>query len=104
MGVPAYIFLKKHEYAEIVNYMGLIAYNSIMYTTIKINVKWQIFLRVLSLDLPKRDDCLVLCIFVPICVLIFCQEVEINRGTTFANDRSEITKQKPIRDIIRWEP
>lgn len=54
--------------------MGLTISNGIMYTTIKINGWWQIFLRVLSLVLPKKDDCLFL--HVPICVLICCQEVE----------------------------
>lgn len=67
---------KRHEYAEIINYMGLTVCNGIMYTTIKINGKCQIFHRGFSLDLPKRDDCLVLCIFMPICVLICCQETE----------------------------
>lgn len=62
--MPPHILEENHEYAEIMNYMGLIVYNGIMYTTMKINIKWQIFLWVFSLDLPKIDDCLVLCIFV----------------------------------------
>lgn len=36
--------LKNHEYAEVINYMLFIVYNSIMYITIKLNGKWQIFL------------------------------------------------------------
>lgn len=39
-----YYIFKKHEHAEIVNYMVLIVYNGIMYITIKVNGKWQIFL------------------------------------------------------------
>lgn len=42
--VPPHILKENREYEEIMNYMGLIVYNGIMYTTVKINIKWQIFL------------------------------------------------------------
>lgn len=97
--------LKKHKYEEIINYVVLIVYNSIMYITIKINGKWQIFLWAFFFDLPKKDVCLILCVYVSVCLFnLLPGGREINRGTTFANDRPGITMGKPTRAIIRWEP